>query len=382
MGRLWRTFASFYRRNRLYFSNNQHQVAEDNLRMLWAALRILLAFLLVYGVWTTVTLCYSFLAACYGVTCALVLALLLVTAFFRRRMPAPWMVQAACAAFVCILMGFIIVISVFPFPHDPAIFYPVGYIIVASLFHFSYQRITLLMTGISVAYWAVVNMFRPAEMAYFDHFAAVTTWIATTLFLLLLSDLRLRNGEAMLLLEKVSRTDTLTGLPNRRGAQMYMPPSFRRCQQKGLPVAAMMIDVDYFKEYNDTLGHQAGDACLQAISQVLRIFAEEYGVLVSRYGGEEFLLLLPDVSEPEARRLSEELLDRVRRRALEAPRGIVTISMGVAIQQPGPADTIQDLICQADEALYRAKTSGRDRATIATRLPSGEKQAAAESGVE
>ena len=115
---------------------------------------------------------------------------------------------------------------------------------------------------------------------------------------------------------------------------------------------------------------------------MLRIFAEEYGVLVSRYGGEEFLLLLPDVSEPEARRLSEELLDRVRRRALEAPRGIVTISMGVAIQQPGPADTIQDLICQADEALYRAKTSGRDRATIATRLPSGEKQAAAESGVE
>lgn len=142
-----------------------------------------------------------------------------------------------------------------------------------------------------------------------------------------------------------------------------MLASFRRCQQRGLSVAAMMIDVDHFKEYNDLLGHQAGDACLKFIGQILRDFAREYGLLVSRYGGEEFLVLLPDVSETEAQRLSEKLLECVRSEAITAPRGIVTVSVGTAVQTPSPEDTIQDLIRQADEALYRSKNSGRDQAT-------------------
>lgn len=364
MNHLWKMFVAFCSRNRTYFSNNQQQVAENNLRMLRAALCVLLTFLVVYSLWTTFTIGNPLLAACYVMICAVVLALLLVTRSFRRHMPKPWMVQAACVVCVCALMGFVIVISIFPFPQDPAIFYPLGYIVVASLFQFSYQHTILLMSIISAVYWVLVTMFRPPEMVYFDHFSGATTWIVTSLFLLLLSDLRLRNGEALLLLEKTSQTDSLTGLPNRRGGQIHMLASFRRCQQRGLSVAAMMIDVDRFKEYNDLLGHQAGDDCLKFIGQILRNFATEYGLLASRYGGEEFLVLMPDISEMEARQLSEKLLERVRSGKIAAPRGIVTVSIGTAIQIPGPEDTIHALIRQADEALYRSKNNGRDRATI------------------
>ncbi|HIV91874.1 MAG TPA: GGDEF domain-containing protein [Candidatus Eisenbergiella stercoravium] len=362
--RVWQMFTAFCSRNRTYFSNNQQQVAENNLRMLWAALWVLLVFLAVYGVWTTSTIRYLPLAVCYVVICAIVSALLLVTHFFRNHRPKPWLIQASCMACVCTLMGFVIVISVFPFPQDPAIFYPLGYIVVASLFNFSYQRIMLLMSVISIVYLIIVNMFRPPEMIYLDQFSGVTTWIVTSLFLLLLSDLRLRNGETLLLLEKVSQTDSLTGLPNRRGAHVYMSTSFSHCQQKGLPIAAMMIDVDHFKEYNDLLGHQAGDSCLVSIGQILQDFSRKYSLLASRYGGEEFLILLPDVAEKDARQLSEELLERVRQQAITTPNGIVTISIGTAVCCPGQEDTISDLIHQADEALYRSKANGRNQATI------------------
>lgn len=100
MNHLWKMFVAFCSRNRTYFLNNQQQVAENNLRMLRAALCVLLTFLVVYSLWTTFTIGNPLLAACYVMICAVVLALLLVTRSFRRHMPKPWMVQAACV--VCV----------------------------------------------------------------------------------------------------------------------------------------------------------------------------------------------------------------------------------------------------------------------------------------
>ncbi len=192
----------------------------------------------------------------------------------------------------------------------------------------------------------------------------MTTWITTSLFLLPLSDLRLRAGETRQLLEKNSRTDSLTALLNRHGAQIYMLPIFSRCQQERLSAAGMMVDVDHFKIYNDVPGHQTGDECLRTIRKVLGSFAEEYGLTVTRYGGEEFFLLLPDISFREAQKLSDELLLRIRRKAIPGPLGIVTVSIGTAVCRSGPDNTLSDLFRCADEAIYRAKAGGRDRAVV------------------
>lgn len=176
--------------------------------------------------------------------------------------------------------------------------------------------------------------------------------------------MRLRNGEAQEQLEKASRTDSLTGLLNRRGAQVHMLPSFRRCQESQLPVAVMMVDADYFKAYNDIMGHPAGDDCLRKIGGVLAAFAQEHGFFAARYGGEEFLLFMSAVSAEKAQSLSNELLERVRQKAIAGPNGIVTISAGVAVRHPGLQDTLEELIRRADEALYRSKGSGRNQVTV------------------
>ena len=364
MKRIWHAYAAFRARNQGYFQRCEAQIAQNNLRMLQAALWVLLPFFLLYGIWTTITMRNPLLIACYAAIYAALLGLFALTRRFRRQPPAPRTVQAACYLCVCMLMAFIITISIFPFPKQPALFYSLCYIIVATLFFFPYQRISLLMTGISGIYLLLVALFRPQEVAIFDHFSAVTTWLATSFFLLLICDLRLRSGEAQEQLEKASRTDSLTSLLNRHGAQVHMFPSFRRCQESHLPVAVTMIDVDRFKDYNDALGHPAGDDCLRTIGRTLATFAVEHGFFAARYGGEEFLLFMSSVSTEKAQSLSNELLERVRQKAIAGPNGIVTISAGVAVRRPGPQDTLEELILRADEALYRAKGAGRNQVIV------------------
>lgn len=364
MKRIWHAYAAFRARNQGYFQRCEAQIAQNNLRMLQAALWVLLPFFLLYGIWTTITMRNPLLIACYAAIYAALLGLFALTRRFRRQPPAPRTVQAACYLCVCMLMAFTITISIFPFPKQPALFYSLCYIIVATLFFLPYQRIMLLMTGIAGIYSLLVALFRPLDVAIFDQFGAVTTWIATSFFLLLICDLRLRNGETQELLEKASRTDSLTSLLNRHGAQVHMFPSFRRCQESLLPVAVMMIDVDRFKDYNDALGHPAGDDCLRTIGRTLAAFAVEHGFFAARYGGEEFLLFMSAVSTEKAQSLSNELLERVRQKAIAGPNGIVTISAGVAVRRPGPQDTLEELILRADEALYRAKGAGRNQVIV------------------
>ena len=124
----------------------------------------------------------------------------------------------------------------------------------------------------------------------------------------------------------------------------------------------MVIDIDYFKAYNDKFGHLLGDECLKKVADCI-LQAARYSV-VSRYGGEEFLLFMSAVSTEKAQSLSNELLERVRQKAIAGPNGIVTISAGVAVRRPGPQDTLEELILRADEALYRAKGAGRNQVIV------------------
>jgi len=167
---------------------------------------------------------------------------------------------------------------------------------------------------------------------------------------------------------KVSaNTDSLTGLSNRRKFDLTMVDELNRATRTGLPLSLLMCDVDYFKLYNDTFGHLAGDECLQYIGALMREQFGRSGDLPCRYGGEEFAIILPDHGISDAKKIAETLRDKVVDLKMPAPdasgRNFVTLSIGFATYKPSSKVPLSAdaLIKFADEGLYKAKEAGRNR---------------------
>jgi len=162
----------------------------------------------------------------------------------------------------------------------------------------------------------------------------------------------------------LSNTDFLTDLFNRRYFMDVAGIEFKRCQRYKLVMSLVMIDLDHFKQVNDTLGHQAGDQVLVGLARLMRQMFRTTDV-IARYGGEEFVLLLPQTSIEEAKIAAEKLRSELRKTALGAvPAGDLTCSIGASQYPSQKVDGIESLIERADQALYRAKTSGRDRIVL------------------
>lgn len=161
-----------------------------------------------------------------------------------------------------------------------------------------------------------------------------------------------------------SNTDGLTGIANRRFFDNSFPVSWIRAQQHGTPLSVLLVDVDFFKLYNDSKGHLDGDECLRRIALSLQGFFNDEQVCVARYGGEEFVVVLP-VNLSQAFELAEafrqQILDAAIPHERAAPMGVVTVSIGVASAGVGTQDEPVNLLDAADRALYRAKHSGRNR---------------------
>ncbi len=165
-------------------------------------------------------------------------------------------------------------------------------------------------------------------------------------------------------LTELSVTDGLTGVANRRHLDDVLAQEWQRARRGGLPISLLMIDVDWFKLYNDAYGHQAGDAILQQVAQVLRQAFRRPGDLVARYGGEEFAVILAETGEDAACRLAHQVCDHIAQLGLPHVHGLdgrVTVSIGVATQDGGGEQAAKWLVGQADGALYRAKAAGRNR---------------------
>lgn len=168
-------------------------------------------------------------------------------------------------------------------------------------------------------------------------------------------------------LQQLLRSDALTGIANRRHFDQRLTEEFRRAERGHYPLALLMLDIDAFKQYNDTYGHQAGDETLAKVAQTLAIFARRPGDVAARYGGEEFALILPGSSEENALSIAEEIVMNVFEQHLPHKSSRVsdriTVSIGVASVQPGidvPEAAL--LVANADQALYFAKGAGRNRA--------------------
>ncbi len=169
--------------------------------------------------------------------------------------------------------------------------------------------------------------------------------------------------------------DSLTGLSNRRHFDRGLGQEFRRAVRTGTSIGLILIDVDLFKQFNDTYGHQAGDACLRAIAATIPPLLNRPGDIAARYGGEEIALLLPGTAQPGACALAERVAQAVRNLAIPhagSEYGIVTISAGVEAFVPvRELDTEAELLEHADMALYGAKHAGRDRVFCYGDLPHG-----------
>lgn len=159
--------------------------------------------------------------------------------------------------------------------------------------------------------------------------------------------------------------DSLTGLFNRRYLEESLPRELHRAQRENIPLCVVMLDLDHFKQFNDRLGHAAGDALLRAVGQVLREKLRQSDISC-RYGGEEFALVLPDSSPEAAQQRVEEIRLLVRGLDLQDDGhrlGTVTLSAGIAAARDDRSNA-RDLLRAADKALYAAKQAGRDRVVV------------------
>jgi diguanylate cyclase (GGDEF)-like protein/PAS domain S-box-containing protein len=165
-------------------------------------------------------------------------------------------------------------------------------------------------------------------------------------------------------LEQLARADGLTGLANRRRFDEALGVECRRCAREDRPLSLILFDIDHFKAFNDSYGHQAGDACLMAVAQVAADWARRPADLAARYGGEEFAVVLSDTRVGDAARLAESMSRSIRELRIEhagAPNGVVTASFGVATIYPARrANGPKELVRRADELLYAAKARGRN----------------------
>lgn len=171
------------------------------------------------------------------------------------------------------------------------------------------------------------------------------------------------------LLRSIAMLDGLTGVANRRKFDETLGYLWFQCQRDNKPMSLIILDVDYFKRYNDTYGHQAGDDCLRSLANVFRRALQRPQDLIARIGGEEFACILPWTDSVGAMAIAERIKNSVHELSLEHKASlmgqIVTVSMGLVTRIPEPDMDSNELIELADQALYRQKANGRDGICVA-----------------
>ncbi len=169
-------------------------------------------------------------------------------------------------------------------------------------------------------------------------------------------------------LQSLSFLDGLTGIANRRHFDQELLQESRRANRENNPISLIMLDIDYFKAFNDTYGHLKGDDCLKTVASILKKSLKRPGDFAARYGGEEFAVVLPNTDDAGAALVAEELRASIEGASIKHINSLcadyVTVSLGVVTRLPEQVETPDDLILAADRALYRSKHEGRNRVSV------------------
>lgn len=323
-----------------------------------------------------------------GVTlrCACMAVMLILLLLLRPGQPA-WLTEGAIAAFCvpsCAVVG-----ALFAFSHSP---YRTAYmdsiIVIVTCSNICLQqrfRWALVANGlilaIDVAWLRFGNV--PAEVQMLQ-IGMVLAAMGLTLQFSRRLEAQFRRHYLLTLqaqvhkqalqrsndrLRELSERDGLTGLANRRAVDRLLLQGWTNCAARGLSLTVIMLDVDWFKRFNDRYGHPAGDGCLRAIGGAIGQQIRNPKDLAGRYGGEEFIIMIQGAELPAAHAMAERIRTAIE--ALRIPHdaapggGVVTASLGLASICPRHGGSVADLLQAADAALYRAKQDGRSRVTCA-----------------
>lgn len=171
-------------------------------------------------------------------------------------------------------------------------------------------------------------------------------------------------------LHELSHHDGLTGVPNRRWLDATLEKEWKRALREKKPLSIMISDIDFFKNYNDSLGHLQGDSCLKAVAETIRRSIRRPADFMARYGGEEFMVVLPNTTSRGAQSVAVLIHYNLERRDIAHPASSVskrvTVSTGIATVVPSSKSSLRDLVALADEMLYKAKNKGRNRIEMTT----------------
>jgi diguanylate cyclase (GGDEF)-like protein len=312
-----------------------------------------------------------------------------ITVFFNHKM-AQWVITATTVGMIVIGLSLVLFIYMLKEPYSYAYHFGlvpwqvfilislrsylkaiavssitvfVCYILVAYTkdfvpYHPEVDRLIYIMLPMFTAFWALL-IAMGIYLGYHIERSARVDFVKNRLLSIDAQRLTLLSEELHLL----STTDSLTGLANRRHFESCFDLEWRRAIRSEDSIALIMIDIDNFKKYNDLYGHQAGDECLRQVSASLHLYAQRSGELVVRYGGEEFLVLLPRMTLAHAQHIAEKVCRNIRELNIthaNSNEKMVTISIGVAAMVPGQNDDEEALLRDADRALYQAKANGRN----------------------
>ena len=321
----------------------------------------------------------------YAIVCPLGIAFFLLTYKIREE----WLIHALHTLLVIIAgLGIIVMIAVAP-PEKAFLYYAglmlvVFYAYTLSALRFYYALFASLM--VTVLYPIVdhmlvgtsldrliTNMFfltsanlmgMPVSYLWEHHIRR------DFLLAMLLALEKKKTDQLNRKLRDISYIDGLTGVANRLKFEEYFRREWDRAKRTKRPISLLMIDIDFFKNYNDLLGHLEGDACLRRIAQALSRHLRAGMDLVARYGGEEFVVVLPETDLSQAKKVADRIREDVLRLNIPHPASKasdrVTVSIGVASMVPRNSLKKEVLINMADKALYAAKKGGRNRVEVFT----------------
>lgn len=340
----------------------QERIRQENWRQLVRLSVAVTVFILPVGIWFAQA-AQKQTALLAGYAGYMILFLCITLFLYARRAQPPTFqkVQAGCYLFVALTMSFNIFVGVQPFPGRPATLFPLSYLLLEILFFLPHALLNLQMLLTEGAFLLAVWLIKDSTVWCYDMPASLTACVFGCMASFLIQDLRIREYRTQYGLQYVCEHDELTGLFNRRGFDVYIAEIYAQCMQRQSVCGILMLDIDFFKLYNDRYGHLAGDECLQRVSRALKAVAARNDAFLARFGGEEFLSVLPNTNDKAARAYAEELLHAVRHEDIQTVGGIVTVSIGLCTRIPQTENGWVKQVDCADHALYLAKDRGRNQ---------------------